>query len=299
MHFHDAEMLAILPVARLLWHRARFVYDVHEDFANLMLVRDWLPGPAKPLVRSLVNLCEKSLARLAHGIVAVTPPLAEKFPHGARVVAFNYATADVFDEAARQSREPSNRKYDLVHLGTLNRRRAAFLARVLQAFHARRPAARSLVLGADERVLEGLPVPLPAGCEVVGQVPFDRVAGFLGDSKVGIDVHPWLSPHLLPALAVKVCEYMACRCAVVASSMPVLETVLAGARLDDAIVRIRGGEPEDYADAAVRLVEAIASGQTPGDRLREFALARMNWDGESRKIAAFYLALLGRRPCAT
>jgi hypothetical protein len=31
VHFHDAEMLATLPVARILWPGARFVYDVHED----------------------------------------------------------------------------------------------------------------------------------------------------------------------------------------------------------------------------------------------------------------------------
>ena len=43
VHFHDAEMLAVLPVAKLWWPRAKFVYDVHEDFANLMLIRDWLP----------------------------------------------------------------------------------------------------------------------------------------------------------------------------------------------------------------------------------------------------------------
>ncbi len=40
VHFHDAEMLATLPLAKLWWPKSKFVYDVHEDFASLMLVRD-------------------------------------------------------------------------------------------------------------------------------------------------------------------------------------------------------------------------------------------------------------------
>ena len=57
VHFHDAELLGILPLARLVWPQARFIYDVHEDFGNLLLIRDWLPprcGP--PLPRSQIGL---------------------------------------------------------------------------------------------------------------------------------------------------------------------------------------------------------------------------------------------------
>ena len=48
-----------LPLAKLWWCAAKFVYDVHEDFANLMLIRDWLPYWAKPSVRLLTNAAEK------------------------------------------------------------------------------------------------------------------------------------------------------------------------------------------------------------------------------------------------
>jgi hypothetical protein len=37
-----------------------------------MMIRDWFPAPLKPTVRTLTNLGERTLARLAHGIVAVT-----------------------------------------------------------------------------------------------------------------------------------------------------------------------------------------------------------------------------------
>ena len=104
------DALRALPVARLLWPRARFVYDVHEDFGNLMMIRDWLPRPLKPGIRLLTEAFEKGLARLAHGIVAVTPPLADRFPHRHRVVAYNYVTPDFFEQAGRAApgRPPSD-----------------------------------------------------------------------------------------------------------------------------------------------------------------------------------------------
>src|SRR5918996_2680539 len=79
IHLHDAEMLITLPLAKLRWPRCRFVYDVREDFANLMLIRDWLPQWVKPAVRMLTNTLEKGLARFADALVSVTPPLADKF----------------------------------------------------------------------------------------------------------------------------------------------------------------------------------------------------------------------------
>jgi glycosyltransferase involved in cell wall biosynthesis len=293
VHFHDAEMLAVLPIARLLWPRARFVYDVHEDFANLMLVRDWLPGPVKPLVRTLTSGCERALARLAHGIVSVTPPLTNRFPHRAKAVAYNFAPDAFFEEAAHQSRRPRDREFDVVHLGTLNLRRAEFLAAALSALRAVRPGARSLIVGAEEDVIRSVAANLPTGCEIVGKVPHDQVPSLLANARVGIDVHPWLSPHLLPAFAVKVCEYMACGCAIVASTMPVLDELLAGSGLEPAaVIRIRGGTPEDYARAVARLLDAIDAGEDPGAAARAFARRSMSFGGEAIKIGRLYRTLL-------
>jgi glycosyltransferase involved in cell wall biosynthesis len=243
----------------------------------------------------VTEACEKGLARLADAVVSVTPPLADRFPEHPRVAAFNYATPWFFREAARQGREPERRQFDLVHLGTLSRRRAEFLAAVLREFHARRPGSRSLIVGAEPGILREIAGGLPAGCEVVAKVPFAEVPSLLSNARVGIDVHPWQAPHLAPALAVKICEYMACGCAVVASPMPVLEGILEGSGLvPEAIALIPGETPRDYAAAAVRLVEAAQGGQDPGSRLRAFSQNHMNWETEAVKIARLYRELLGR-----
>jgi glycosyltransferase involved in cell wall biosynthesis len=291
---HDAEMLMTLPLARLWWRRSKFIYDAREDFGNLMLVRDWLPSRVKPAVRLLTEIAERGLARLADAIVGVTPALAAKFHHRNKIVAYNFVPDDFFEQAAKTKRDPQQREFDVVHLGTLSLKRAAFLAETLQEFHRLRPHARSLVIGVPGDIEAALRPRVPEDCVLLGKTPHGEIPRLLGNAKVGLDVHPWLGPHLEVALAVKICEYMAAGCAVVASTMPVLNQLLAHAGADsDSIRIIEGGEPLEYARATLRLVEAIERGDDPGARLHALAFQHLRWEGEAVKIAQLYLQLLG------
>ncbi len=69
VHFHDAELLFTLPVAKFLWPHSKFIYDVHEDFANLMLIRDWIPRIFRNILRSLIEFFEKKSARDRKSVV--------------------------------------------------------------------------------------------------------------------------------------------------------------------------------------------------------------------------------------
>ncbi|MBA4374494.1 MAG: hypothetical protein C0402_16715 [Thermodesulfovibrio sp.] len=298
IHFHDAELLMTLPLLRMLRPRCRLVYDVHEDFANLMLIRDWLPAPLKGSARMLIEMIEKRLSLLAHAIVGVTPPLTGKFRNRNRISAYNFITADFFDEALKVSRPPAEREYDLVHLGTLNQRRGLFLADLLTRFHEARPGGKSLILGAPAEVAAVLQPLLPQNCVLRVEVPHKEIPGLLGNAKIGLDIHPWPGTHLNVAFPVKIAEYMASECAVVSSSMPVLDTIFdSNGRRPGGIRIITGGCPEDYAAAALGLLDEVDSGSRPGSELRAFALQHMLWDREAEKIGGLYLDLLGDR-CA-
>lgn len=300
IHFHDAEMLMTLPVAKLWWPASSFVYDVHEDFGNLMLIRNWLPSWLKPAVRVVTDRLEKAFASFADAVVGVTPPLTNKFPHKNKITAYNYNSREFLDRAILASRRAPDREFDLVHLGTLSLRRAMFLAETIRELHRLRPGARSIIIGASSDIERAIAPRLPDGCVQLGKTPYKEIPRLLGNAKVGLDVHPWLDLHLEVALPVKVCEYMAAGCAVVSSAMPVLTRVLAEAKADpESLIILKDGGPVDYAKAVLHLLEAIESGVDPGSKLRETVSEHMSWEGEASKIARLYLRLLGKTCTAT
>ncbi len=295
VHFHDPEMLLALPLARLWWRKSKFVYDVHEDNANLMLIRDWLPRWARRLARAAIHGVEQGFAGFADAIVGVTPPLTAKFRHRHKTVAYNFVPKEFFTLAAGQGAR--ERAFDVIHVGTLNASRANFLAEVLREFHRQKPRARSLVAGvapALEKLLAGI---LPAQTRVLPRMSHREISAHLGGARIGLDVHPEHLAHLEVALPVKVCEYMAAGCAVVSSTMPVLsELVQSFGAEAEGLILIDDGAAADYAAALAALSEEIEAGADPGARLRELAARHLCWEGEADKITALYAELLGH-PC--
>lgn len=295
LHFHDAEMLSVLPIAKFIWRRAAFVYDVHEDFANLMLIRNWLPPWAKPVARAAVTFAEGLLSRLADAVVAVTPPLTRKFNSRMKRTAFNFPTADFYQRCAEVAIHPKFRAFDIVHLGTLNARRASFLCDVLAEVCRSRTSSKILVVGARPEMADLISTRLSEHCKILSITEYSEIPGLLGSAKVGIDVHPWNEPHLRVAVPVKVFEYMAAGCAVVCSSMPMLDDLLAQANAGSKVDVIQGGAAADYAQAILKRLYEIDSGSDPGAELRQLASRHMLWEGEARKIATLYLKLLRRK----
>jgi hypothetical protein len=296
VHIHDAELLLTLPLARLLFREAKFVYDVHEDFSKLLGIRDWLPQRLKPVVQAVVDRAERALAGLAHGIVAVTPPLAERFSHRNRTATYNFPSRDYYERAGKAMRPVGQREYDLVHLGSVSRERAEFLAAILQAVHRQRPESRTLVIGVSGEIAASLKATCPAGCDVVETVPYSRVPALLGNARVGLSLHPRLKPHLLPALPVKVFEYIGAGCGVVASSMPILDQVRLERGVASVLLQLlRSENPEDYAESAIAMLDTMAAPAGADPTLRAAARNCMTWEGEVPKIGELYLELRGGR----
>jgi hypothetical protein len=240
-----------------------------------------------------VDLVEKGLARSVDAVIAVTPRLAVRFKNRYREALYNFPSHRFYDRALRSSQPPEARPYDLVHLGTLSAARARFLAETLAIVHRERPSFKALVTGAHSHTVEQLKALDIPGCAIEGVMPYDLVPLRLGSARIGLDVHPFPTANLRAALPVKVFEYMAAGCAVVASAMPVLSDLAGRDRhLRGDMSVIAGGEPGDYADSILRLLERIDRGEPIGERLRAAARDSYVWEREAQKMIAFYSRLL-------
>lgn len=292
-HLHDAELLQIVPLLRLLRPSVKIVYDVHEDFPQLIQLRQYVPGAVKPVARLSLDLVEKRLASLVHGVVAVTPQLAARFSVRHAAALYNFPAKAFYDEAAHTCRPTPDRQYDVVHFGTLSPQRARFLTQVLWELQRRRPGTRCLISGAHAEAEAFLRANVPPDCDVEGLIPYSSVTQRLGNARIGLDIHPFRGAHLDVALPVKVLEYMACGCAVVASSMPVLDTLCCAAGLTpDLVPLLHNATPASYAACIVHTLEAIHTGCDPGAELRRRASQHFVWESEMSKLVELYQHLL-------
>ena len=85
---HDVELLWWAPLVRL-FTGARVIYDVHEDFAQLMRRRTWIPGPLRALVSGGLLLLERACAACCDGVIGVTQTLVDNFRHRRRLALYN------------------------------------------------------------------------------------------------------------------------------------------------------------------------------------------------------------------
>jgi glycosyltransferase involved in cell wall biosynthesis len=287
---HDAELLVICPLLRLLGQRA-IVYDVHEDFANLMLRRDWIPRALRPLVQRLLRGLERGLVHSTDAVVSVTQGLVDEFPHARRVALYNLPSR-AFTAAAAAAPRASQRPVEVVHLGTLSRERLEFLADVLTALATFRGSVRVRVIGLRPAQREWLERRLPDSVEASlgGPMPYRDVPAALAECRLGVNVHPVLYPHLRHALPVKVVEYMGAGCGVVSSYLPELERLLPP-ELHERLSLLRSTEPADYARALAAWLDDPARLDEAAAALRRSAETDLSWESQAPKLLQLYASL--------
>lgn len=294
VHIHDAELLQICPLLKLCGQRV-IVYDVHEDFGNLMLRREWIPGPIRALVRSILVGAEHVLIWWVDGIVSVTKTLVEKFPRHPRIALYNLPSRAFILAAGEGAAPPSQRPVDLIHVGVLSDERMAFLTAVLERLLADRPQTTFRIVGPMPRQVAWLRERFSGGgADIRGKVPYAEVSGLMRECKLGVNVHPILYPHLLGAVPVKVLEYMACGCGVVTSWLPELDALLTGETKAHMTV-LRDEPPEAYASALASWLDDSARLDAAGDALRAGVRDRYHWESEAKKLPDFYRDLIRRR----
>ena len=267
--------------------RRKVILDVHEDNA-LLLKRDYLPKPVLALASWVLGGLERFCAKRFDALITVTEPLGRKFRPFARRVAVlhNFPSDEFFQQARKAWRNPENRPYDLVHLGTLRRERVEQLIRVDEALVADGRSYRWLFIGVPEELAQFMRQRLGDSAqrfEILGKVKHEEVAELVAGAKVGVNFHRLDEPHLWVAIPLKLFEYMACGLPVVSTALPEVVRLLG----EEPSARLVSHEVDEYA-AAVREMVEHPDRDRLSRRAREAAIARFSWASEERKLLALY-----------
>lgn len=91
IHFHDVDLLPWMTLISLL---KPVVYDIHENYAEEMLVRDWVPRPLRYFLKIFMDIWHIVFPKLIRNLVLVTPQQEREFSSTGlhTIVIHNYAS---------------------------------------------------------------------------------------------------------------------------------------------------------------------------------------------------------------
>ena len=290
-HFHDPDLLLIAYLLKRLTP-AKVIYDVHENYSEVIKSRSWLPAVFRPLLSKLFGFFEQSLVKTYDGVIAVTEDIDSTFDVKNSVVVRNYPRIDLFDsqqiidDPQRELKPPR-----LIYVGDLTKVRGIHeIVRSLEYLEEDNPLELILIGGFSEGNLEDSLKSLPCYSRVrhLGRIPYAEVSEHLHKADIGlVCLHP--IPRYQKALPVKMFEYMAAGLPVVASDFPIWRTIL---EENQCGLVVDPTSPEAIANAYQYLINHPDQSKKMGLNGKKAVSEKYSWSAEQEKLLGLYSGLL-------
>lgn len=284
-HLHDPELVPIGLLLKAMGYTV--VYDIHENSAEKLRERGWLPAPLRPVGPPLFAALERLATRIFDANVCATVDLTRELPERKTVAVHNYPRAELAAEPlSEESYAPDNRT--LIYTGGWTAHRG--VEQLVEAMRfVRTPGARLVVLGRrDPEVYER--ARRSGGFEAVedvGTVPYEEVVDRLSRSAVGLVCNQPRHGYDR-ALPNKLFEYMAAGLPVVSSDFPHWRKIV---RDSKAGLTVDPTDPREIAGAVDRLLADPDLRRRMGKHGRDAVRERYSWTGEERKLLDLYRGL--------
>ena len=291
VHFHDIDLLPIMiPLAAF----RPVIYDVHENYADEMLVRTWIPQRLRRFLYHSVRGMHILASLTIGNIVCVVPDQLAEFRKAKRTVLMeNFATC----ERAREWRDdylqrqpaiistawqyPANGTWILLDIAERLQQKASHVpVLVVDRFE---PAFRVQVMRSmEQRGIRNIRL-LPA-------VEAQRIMEYLNMSTIGL-ISPLNLIKNAKALPTKLFEYMAAGIPTVASDFPHTADVI---RKSGCGILVPPENVDGFVQAISRLLQHPEEARRMGMAGRAAFLERFNWESHEPKLRALYQEAIGR-----
>jgi glycosyltransferase involved in cell wall biosynthesis len=302
IHFHDPELLLLVPLLRLRFgRRVKVVYDVHEYFVDSLASKHWIPVRLRPAVAGVARRMERRLVRDVDGLVLAVEGQRDLYPQarGPVAVVRNLPLARLFEEAV-PSPALDMPGLKLVYAGLILPQRG--IDTLLEALHRLRQVriedVHLFLAGPDtsrayRNEIDAFVYAHGLGRQVhwLGYVPHDELKHVLAAADVGLLPGRHTPQYSRPNIATKLFEYMLCGLPILTVDNPhwqaYVEEAEAGLVVpaDDAAVHARAIRwLRDHPDEA----------RAMGERGRVMVLDRYTWEQEQARLLELYRAILER-----
>lgn len=293
VHVHDPELLLLLIPLRVVRPHVRFVYDVHEDYPSVLMVRPWLPRRLRPIVSWVVKAVENALGRRSDLVIGATDHLAKKFPIENRrtAVVRNFPFASDYSKLTgprpRRGSSDLGRPMKCTLVGGLTEIRG--VRSVTEAVAMLDPDRFQLELVGrfDSAEFQQEIVSIaPASVRWRGSMPFPDIPSYLASQDVGLACL-LRSPNHAAALPTKVFEYYHAGLPVVASDFEEWRGFIDGCGL-----QVDPADPAAIAQALVWLAEHPIEFDQMRTEARRRSRSEFSWEAEAVILADAYERML-------
>jgi glycosyltransferase involved in cell wall biosynthesis len=285
-HFHDPELISLGLVLKACGRRV--VYDVHEDYPQKILSKDWINPLLRRPLSVIMAAVEAAAGRLFDGIVAVTPSIAARFPPAKTITLCNYPMLEEF--SAVGGTPYGKRPFQVCYVGGLSEVRGLFdMVAAAELVHGGAPQCLQLAgqFESDDEEAQSRARPGWARVHYRGRLDRPGVARLLANARAGLVVlHP--DRCFMEAYPIKMFEYMAAGLPVVASDFPLYREIL-----DDGAcgLLLPPADPAAIARAIEWIFAHPDEAQAMGEHGRQRVERLYTWEAERKKLLALYRQL--------
>jgi glycosyltransferase involved in cell wall biosynthesis len=289
-HFHDPELIPVGLFLKILGKQV--IYDIHEDYPETMLTKDWLPKFLRKPLKIIVGYIEKFAFSFFDGLVFTTEGHIKKSGNINRkqIALYNYPSMNIISGVPLDS----EKKYDLVHLGTMSPWRMRFVLKVGEAVKKFKPSFSWIFIGINKSTIKwaekNMPSSLKENYVFIQRKAYLEALALASKAKIGFNYHPPGSRFevLIP---VKVFEYMALGLPIVSANMDELSKLLSSYNGKIGFL-ISEDTPESFAEKIEKLLSSDEGVGNIGKFNQELLQSCFNWSGEAVKLVNLYGNLL-------
>lgn len=293
VHAHDPELIPLLLLLKITGRKA--VCDVHENVAEQVLHKEWIPLWCRRPLSKIFRLTQRWLPGLVDAVILAEDSYARDFPASSNVTVIRN-----FPLLPSESKQDySSDLLRLVYVGDVRRVRGLFEYIEILAHLTRGDVPATLcVIGSfaaraeeEEAAAVIQRLGLEAKVQLLGRRPPEEISALLVSCDIGLALlHP--IGNYRESYPTKMFEYMAAGLPVVASRFTLWEDVLAGNDCGRVV------DPLDTEEAAAAIREYWISPELRerhGRNGRAAVRARYSWERESRQFIRVYSRISGEK----
>lgn len=295
VHFHDIDLVPLMSLVSL-WRPV--VYDIHENYAEEMLVRAWIPQILRKSLYHLVRVVHRIFIPLFRGVVVVVPyqKNALGFYRKPIVLIFNYASERFIQGGAGHA---ANTKPCVIYSGGhYIENGSMMLLDIAEACKQRGLPVQFLVT--DRFVLDEYRREYERQVErrgldrfkITARVPSQEMGQLLSRGTIGI--LPSLDAlQRQISLPTRLFEFMAAGLPVVASKVGPQAGIVAEEQCG---LLVNPDDTQGFVDAIERLIRDKEFAAKCSRNGRHAFLGKYTWESQMVKLEAFYRNVLDASP---